>query len=364
MRSGTRRDLYRALRHCALLLAGFGVIALLAASLPNRANAFWPFSTHAGATTNALIPSPSTPALVAPVNRNPSSGVPIALAISGGSALISYNGPSGTIADVESMEQSDRISIYVVRPGDTLSEIAAMFGVSVNTILWANSLNSARDVHPGDTLIILPVSGVEHTVKKGDTLQSLAKRYGADADEIALFNDLDASAHLAVGSTLIIPGGELTAQAAPAKSGSATSGARNLLYGGGGSAIPGYFLNPVPGGIITQGLHGWNGVDLGAPRGTPIYAAADGVVIISRGGGGWNGGYGNYIVITHRNGSQTLYSHLKSTVASFGQSVSQGQLIGYVGATGRVTGSHLHFEVRGAGNPLRNCRIGTICSPQ
>jgi len=340
---------------------------LFAATLPpNRTQAFWPFSTNADAAASALIPSASTPVLVASINRNPNASAPFALATSGGSALIAYGGPSGTAANVASAPTPERvstISVYVVRPGDTLSDIAGMFDVSINTIVWANDLKSARDVHPGDTLIILPISGVEHTVKKGDTLKSLAKKYGADAEEIALFNGLDTSESLAVGSDIIIPGGEI-APPAPAQSNSSVHGVREPARGGSGVYLPGYFINPVPNGILTQRLHGWNGIDLGAPRGTPVYAAADGVIIVSRGGGGWNGGYGNYVVITHGNGAQTLYSHLKSTAVSSGQFVSKGTLIGTVGTTGRVTGPHLHFEVRGAANPLRTCTLGSICSAQ
>ncbi|MHB8710247.1 MAG: LysM peptidoglycan-binding domain-containing M23 family metallopeptidase [Minisyncoccota bacterium] len=252
----------------------------------------------------------------------------------------------------------------MIRPGDTLSEIGGMFGVSVNTIIWANNLSSARDVHPGDTLLILPVSGVEHTVVKNDTLKSIAKRYGADANEIAQYNGLDSSASLAVGSTIIIPGGEVASPAAPATEKSSHRVGREPYLGGSGPAQPGYYGNPLPGGILTQSIHGWNAVDIGMPRGTPIHAAADGTVIVARNNSGWNGGYGNYVVITHENGSQTLYAHMRNTIVSMGQSVSNGQVIGYVGMTGHTTGPHLHFEVRGAANPFRNCRVGTSCAPQ
>ena len=123
----------------------------------------------------------------------------------------------------------------------------------------------------------------------------------------------------------------------------------------------GYYANPVPGAILTQGLHGYNSVDLGAPLGTPIYAAAEGNVITSK-QGGWNGGYGSMIVISHDNGTQTLYSHQSENVVSVGQKVSKGQLIGYIGSTGRSTGNHLHFEVRGAKNPLAAaCVVGKVC---
>ncbi|MDD2657477.1 MAG: M23 family metallopeptidase [Candidatus Pacebacteria bacterium] len=332
--------------------------------LPNRVRAFWPFSTNADAAASTFMPGSSTPALKASTNIDPNPDKGLGdIQTSGGRALLAYAGPSGTIADVVGTQTSDSISIYVVRPGDTLSEIASMFDVSINTIMWANDLKSSRDMHPGDTLVILPISGIERTVVKGDTLKSLAKKYGADADEIASFNGLDSSSPLAIGSTIIIPGGEL-AVPTPVKNPVSGRVIKEPLHGAGGAAFAGYYSNPVPNAVITQALHGWNGIDLGAARGTPVYAAAGGTIIVARNNGGWNGGYGNYVVITHDNGSQTLYSHLRSTVASFGQSVSGGQLIGYVGATGLVTGPHLHFEVRGAANPLRNCRVGSVCSAQ
>lgn len=325
--------------------------------LPNRADAFWPFFTNADAAINTFIPSASTPVLVASININPGVDAPTTLATSNGSALISYNGPTGTTADVANVPPPGRISVYVVRRGDTLSDIANMFNVSVNTIIWANNLISSRDVHSDDTLVILPISGIERTVMKGDTLKSIAKKYNADANEIAQYNGLDPSALLAIGTIIIIPGGEISTPA--------TSRVVSEPYlGGSGPVQTGYYINPVPGGIITQGLHGWNAIDIGAARGTPIHAAANGTVIVTRNNGAWNGGYGNYVVITHSNGTQTLYSHMAYTIVSSGQSVLSGQIIGYVGSTGLSTGPHLHFEVRGAANPFRNCRVRSVCYPQ
>lgn len=318
--------------------------------IPSRADAFWPFSSNADAATNTIIPSASTPVLIASLNSNPNVGAPIALATSGDSALISHSGPSGTSADIGNTPSSDQISVYVVRKGDTLSDIAGMFNVSVNTIIWANNLSSVTDIHKGDTLIILPVSGIERIVVKGDTLKSLAKKYNADANEIAQYNGLDPLAPLKIGSTVIIPGGEIST---PAPSSRPSSSSRSTPSSSGGSIQTGYYKNPVPGGILTQGIHGKNGVDIGAARGTPIHAAANGTVIIARSNGGWNGGYGNYVVITHSNGTQTLYAHMTNAIVSLGQSVSSGQIIGYVGSTGKSSGFHLHFEVRGAANPFR-----------
>ncbi|HUY05615.1 MAG TPA: M23 family metallopeptidase, partial [Candidatus Paceibacterota bacterium] len=324
----------------------------MAALVPNRASAFWFFGVNANAAGGGFTPTASTPLLEAATNidPNPDKGLGDGIQTSD-NAVLAYTGPSGTIADVASSTPSDRISVYVVRPGDTISEIADMFGVSANTIIWANNLSSARDIHVGDTLIILPISGVKHTVAKNETLKSIARKYSADAGEIAQFNGLDASAPLAVGSTIIIPGAEVAPPAEvsiPKKSIVRGKTIREPYLGGSGAAQPGYYSNPLPGGIITQGIHGWNAVDIGAARGTPIHAAADGTIIIARNNGGWNGGYGNYVVITHGNDTQTLYAHMTHSIVSPGESVSAGQIIGYVGSTGMSTGAHLHFEVRGA----------------
>jgi murein DD-endopeptidase MepM/ murein hydrolase activator NlpD len=90
------------------------------------------------------------------------------------------------------------------------------------------------------------------------------------------------------------------------------------------------------------------GVDLSAPEGTPVHAAADGVVIHAE----WSGRYGKMVVVDHGNGMQTYYAHLSRFYAVPGQETRQGQVIGYSGATGRVTAPHLHYEVRVGGTPI------------
>lgn len=91
-----------------------------------------------------------------------------------------------------------------------------------------------------------------------------------------------------------------------------------------------------------------NGIDIPAATGTPIYAPADGVV----GRAQRLGGYGNYAEIEHGNGIQTRFGHMSRIAVSPGQRVSRGQIVGYVGSTGRSTGPHLHYEVRIAGTPV------------
>lgn len=277
-------------------------------------------------------------------------------------SLLTDAGPLGSAAESASSTTatSDQISVYTVREGDTLSGIADMFNVSINTIRWANDLKSGSSIHPGEQLVILPISGLKYTVQKGDTLASVVKAHGGDKEEIMAFNNL-ASETLTVGTELIIPDGE--AAVAPAtKVVVSQNGKKTVVTQSNLPSYSNYYLWPVSGGVLTQGIHGHNGVDIGAPAGTPVLAAAGGTVILVKVDGGWNGGYGNYVVIKHNNGTQTLYAHLLSAKVGVGQTVSRGQVIGGVGSTGKSTGNHLHFEVRGARNPFDSCPLMHRCN--
>lgn len=265
----------------------------------------------------------------------------------GGSALLPDVGPVGGLADVDDNDfEHGQISTYVVHSGDSFSSIASMFDVSVNTILWANNIPRGAKLIIGQTLVILPVSGVQYIVKKGDTIESVAKKYKGDPDEIRAYNALLEGDVLDVGSELIIPDGEM-----PTLAPKTVRPASSKVHNTGGPNYTGYYAAPLANYRRTQGLHGYNGVDLASFVGAPITAAAEGDVIIAR-QGGYNGGYGNYVVIQHGNGTQTLYAHMLSTGVSSGQHVVQGQVVGSLGNTGRSTGPHLHFEIRGARNPF------------
>ncbi|MFC1756782.1 LysM peptidoglycan-binding domain-containing protein [Patescibacteria group bacterium] len=280
------------------------------------------------------------------INPDPSAGKGGGgISIVNQSALLADTGPLGSIADIEErISNSDRISVYVVREGDSLSQIAKMFGVSINTIIWANDITRGDLIRTGQVLIILPVTGIKYTVKSGDTVYSIAKKYKGDVQEIMEYNDLSSSASLVVGEEIMIPDGEAAYQ--PVYSNTST-----LARGTGGPNYNGYYLRPISGGRKSQNLHGYNAVDLATYCGAPILASATGDVIISK-SYGWNGGYGNYIVISHTNGTQTLYAHNGSNIVSGGWHVVKGQVIGYVGSTGKSTGCHVHFEIRGAKNPF------------
>ncbi len=308
---------------------------------------------------NSLTIPLGVPPVNSIIDMSPANDETLAIA---DNALMPSVGPSGSAADIDSQPESTAISTYVVRPGDTLSEIALLFDVSVNTIVWANDLGTHPVIQPGETLVILPVSGINYAIKKGDTLASIIKRYGGDQNEILEYNGLSSAGDLVVGDSILIPDGELGGASigSGVQSNPHTGLVSGEIYepylGGGGPAasgpyVGGYYACPVHGSWLSQGLHGHNAVDLALGIGNPIYASADGVVIIAK-TGGWNGGYGSYVVISHQNGTETLYAHAEEIFVSAGEHVDEGDEIAKIGVTGETTGPHLHFEVRGAANPF------------
>jgi murein DD-endopeptidase MepM/ murein hydrolase activator NlpD len=227
-----------------------------------------------------------------------------------------------------------------------------MFDITPDTIYSANDLTKGSKIKEGDVLLIMPFSGVEHTVKKGETLKGIANKYKVSSDDIIGYNDLNGS-KISVGQKLIIPGGEIPDEAKkPTKKPSSGSSGKLPAY----TDIPstnvnGYFIKPIP-CRLTQGAHDRNrAVDLGCHEsGTPIRAAADGEVIFAK-ASGWNGGFGGLTIIHHPNGTDTYYAHQSKIIVEKGDHVTQGQVIGNVGNTGHSKGPHLHFEVRGGRNP-------------
>jgi murein DD-endopeptidase MepM/ murein hydrolase activator NlpD len=243
---------------------------------------------------------------------------------------------SGKVLGTMVEEQRKEIQEYIVEEGDTLFSISKKFGISLETILWANNLDKNSVIKPGQKLIILPVDGVLHEVRAGDTLSEIAKKYQAKIEDIISFNELESPDDIYIGDILIIPGGKMPSPK-PAPQPLAP-------------LAQGYFICPVAGGCrITQGLHFYNAVDFSNGKcGEPILATAGGTVLKA----GWNRTAGNYVKILHPNGVVTMYGHLQTIFISPGEQVSQGQIIGTMGATGRATGCHLHFDVFGAKNPF------------
>jgi murein DD-endopeptidase MepM/ murein hydrolase activator NlpD len=264
-------------------------------------------------------------------------------------SLQAVSGPLRVSTEDIDFPTTDTVSVYEVKKGDTLQDVAKLFDVSVNTIIWANNLKS-RTISKGDTLIILPITGIKHTVKKGDTIATIAKKYRADGDDVASYNGLAVNAVLDIGDTVIVPDGEIEV-IQPTKPKALASKKPRILNSYSYTAPNGFLVRPISGGRKSQGIHGHNGIDLASSIGTPVVAAATGRVIVAK-SGGYNGGYGSMVIISHDKGVQTVYGHLNAVYVSQGQSVSQGDVIGELGNTGKSTGPHLHFEVRGAKNPF------------
>lgn len=264
-----------------------------------------------------------------------------------GSCLVPETNHTSIAGGADGDFSSDQISVYVVRKDDSISKIADMFDVSVNTILWANDMKKSDKLVEGDTLFILPVSGVKHVVAKGQTLKGIANLYKVDVVDIAGFNGIAVDATLTVGDELIVPDAEMDVTEI-SKPVPASNYAKAPL-----KDTKGYFVYPtVSWAKRSRGItRTHKGVDLAAPVGTPIYAAASGRVILAR-ASGYNGGYGKMIIIQHPNGTQTIYAHLSALHVQKGAQVTQGQNIAAMGNTGRSTGPHLHFEVKGGKNPF------------
>ncbi len=120
-------------------------------------------------------------------------------------ALLAQNCPTTFI----SQDPRSGVINYVVQEGDTASSIAASFGITTNTLLWANDLSSRSIIRPGDELTILPVSGVLHRVKNSETIGGIAKKYQADEEEIIVFNDLPADGAIQIGQKIVVPDGQM-----------------------------------------------------------------------------------------------------------------------------------------------------------
>lgn len=264
-----------------------------------------------------------------------------------------------------------RAITHTVKSGEGLIKLADLYSISVDTIRWANNLEENATLQPGQELTILPVDGVLHRVRSGETLIGIANKYDVTAEEIATQNDLQ-NGFILAGQGLIIPGVQplpeapvVIATTPPAPASTTKPRNPNLPVA---VTKPSPALTPSPtygtlqkpcsdACFITQYYHGGHyALDMQERGGGPIYAAEAGTVITAK--TGWNGGYGNHIIIDHGNGLHTLYAHNKTLLVNMGDTVTRGMKIADMGNTGLVygrTGIHVHFEVRVNGikkNPL------------
>lgn len=269
-------------------------------------------------------------------------------------------------------EQGSRLAfneglVHRVKDGESVERIAARYGVTAQTIRWANGLTQASMLRPDQELVILPVDGVLHTVRRGQTLNRIAQLYDIPLDDIVRQNRIHGS-FVVAGDQIIIPGGR------PITEGSAIASAdQNLRFANalpakdirlpiGRASAPTTAIAPSVSAILSQTLlqmpcqdcfftqkyhPGHYAVDLQTRGGGPIFAAEHGTIL--RADLGWNGGFGNVIEVDHGNGLVTLYAHNRTLYVKKGDTVKRGQVIAEMGNTGLVhgpTGIHVHFEVR------------------
>lgn len=228
---------------------------------------------------------------------------------------------------------------YTVRSGDTISSICLRYGLSnVGTLISVNNIKNVRALAAGQKLKIPNYDGVVYTVRSGDTLEGLSVRYNVTVENLLDVNDLPSDTVIP-GNVLFIPGGKLDNETLQNALGNSFICPLSCSY-----RISSYFGNRADPFTGVASSH--TGIDLAVAKGTPIRASKGGTVITA----GWSNTYGNYVIISHSGGYQTLYAHMTKYTVKKGQTVNQGELIGYVGSTGYSTGPHLHFGVYKNGN--------------
>ncbi|MGF1608152.1 MAG: peptidoglycan DD-metalloendopeptidase family protein [Kiloniellales bacterium] len=292
-------------------------------------------------------------------------------------------------------------SSYRVAAGETLHHVADRFGLPLHSLIDANGLLPPYTLLTGQRLEI-PRSRpgrLWHEVAAGDTVHAISRRYGVDMAELARLNRIEPPYNILLGQKLVIPGpqaapdaqggvqvaslgvpGSAAVQAsAEPLDGAEQTGARRSDDAALAVAVPvprpapidtgpvppppplhgGKFLWPVSGTILSDygpksgGLHN-DGVNIAAPRGTPIRAAENGVVAYV---GNELRGFGNLLLIKHSDGWVTAYAHADQILVRRGQTVQRGQVVATVGSSGHVSEPQLHFEVRKGVRTLDPARL-------
>lgn len=245
------------------------------------------------------------------------------------------------IEPLPDMPISIELANYRVQRGDSLEKISRKFGVRIDTLISINKITNVKQLQAGTIIKIPNMDGIVHIVQKGDSLVAIAKKYKTDVITLADVNNLETNT-LQAKQVLFIPGARLPTEELKRALGTFIQWpVRGEL-----SSYFGYRPNPFTG--ITQ-FH--NGIDIRANIGTSVKASIDGTVAET----GYSTVYGNFIILKHSNGYQTLYGHLHKIYVSAGQKVTQSTIIGLTGNTGMTTGPHLHFSIFKNGkaiNPL------------
>ncbi|MED4583810.1 M23 family metallopeptidase [Brevibacillus choshinensis] len=243
----------------------------------------------------------------------------------------------------------NNVMVYAVNQGDTLSDIAHRYGLTLRKLIEMNKIHNPNFVGIGMKLIISR-DEVKHIVKRGETLNYISTRYGVSRELLVDRNPLLKwlSDNLYVGQVVYVPiigDRPLQAEDLQQKRNTSQAASRQVI-----GRVRERMEWPVKGATITSGFgvrwgKAHKGVDLWneSEAKAPIYAAKSGVVVEA---GAKRSGYGRMVVLDHGDGLQTFYAHMRSIIVAPGQSVGAGDMLGFMGQTGDSTGYHLHFEVR------------------
>ncbi len=254
-------------------------------------------------------------------------------ALSSGEAIDDDGNIAGA-GPVLAIQQKVTYQTYKVKAGETIGGITRKFGLkNISTIIAVNGIENVRQVYSGQKLVIPSCDGLQYKVKAGNTIQGISAKYGAAVEDILDANDLD-TMELSVGQVLFIPGAKLDRDSLRRAMGETWAVPLKTKWRL--TSKCGWRGDPFTG---VKQYH--PGLDMACPTGTPIHAALGGKVLQA----GFSRIYGNYIIIDHGNGYQTLYGHMSKKISSTGDYVQQGQKIGLVGSTGYSTGPHLHWTV-------------------
>ncbi|MGL4652559.1 MAG: peptidoglycan DD-metalloendopeptidase family protein [Cetobacterium sp.] len=250
--------------------------------------------------------------------------------------------------DLKQAYEIPKLESYIVSNGDTLGAIADKNGMSLE-VLKANNPGVSNSLKVGQKINIVKANGVFYKVKRGDSLFKIALAYKVDVEDLRKYNNLR-NDNIRVGDELFIsnPSEEslkrLTQKGGVKKVSTQKSFTMPVKWAGVTSPF-GRRFHPVLKRYIQHA-----GIDMRA-RYVPLMASRDGTIVFA----GYMTGYGKIIKINHGNGYETRSAHLEKMYVKVGDKVKAGQVIGQTGMTGRVTGPHLHFEIRQNGkanNPM------------
>jgi len=224
-----------------------------------------------------------------------------------------------------------RLIEYIVEKGDTLWSISKKFDVDPDGIISSNFFSNVHSIHEGDLILIPNMRGIFVEVSDGDTIFKFSSKYKIPPDFIMEVNDLRTNT-LAQGMKIFLPGVKYsTIERAYALGEAFEKPVRGRL-----TSRYGYRRDPFTG---KRAFH--TGIDIAYRYGSEVHAAREGKVLFI----GIREGYGKTVIIEHSFGYRTLYGHLSQVQVARGQLVRKGQVIGFIGITGRSTGPHLHFEL-------------------